>query len=124
VKARVHTPFPHPGEVDSVDPAQDIDAPWLAPEHPDPSGSSQLLDGRQQGTKPEFDERCAQSARVRDAWSDQHVEILSEPGLTVRCDCVPSHEDEPHAMRDQKTQELGPISTEFDLHRTRPFSGA
>jgi hypothetical protein len=124
LKAGVHTPFPHTREVDSVDSGQDIDAPWLASEHPDSSGSSQVSGGRHQGAKPEFDERGAQSSRVRDAWSDEYVEILGEPGFTVRCDGVPSDEHESHAMRDQKTQELGPISTEFDLHRTRPFSAA
>jgi hypothetical protein len=119
----VYTASPHPRKVDSVDSAQDIDAPGLSSQHPDPSGSSELADRRQQATEAEFDERSAQPARIHDAWSDQHVEIIGEPWFTVRRDCVSSDEDEPHAMRDQKTQELGPVSTEFDLHRTRPFSG-
>ena len=60
-----------------------------------------------------------------------YTQVMPQQGITPRQaswslprDRVTAHDDEAYAMQNQKTQELGPISTEFDLHRTKPFAAS
>ncbi len=53
-------------------------------------------------------ERLTEPSSVCERRLDEHVEILGQPRLPVPRHGVAADEHEPHAMGDQRTQELGP----------------
>src|SRR6185436_5107433 len=101
-------------EGDSADPRQNIDATRLAAEHPHAIGVRELLCARSHFAEAERHERTTNTACIGERWLDEHVEVLSEPRLSVDGDGVPADQDEARSRGDQRMQELAPVVVEVD----------
>jgi hypothetical protein len=91
---------PGPGEGHPVDLVQDVDAPWLSPEHPDASWYRELLDGWDLATEAEGQQGFTKPAGVCQRGVDEDVEILRQSWFAVGRHRVSPYENEANALRD------------------------
>jgi hypothetical protein len=121
IDRHVRASLPSAREADGGDLGEDVDLQGRPPEDPERPGRRDVLRAGSVSAEPELDQRGVQPSAIRPRRIHEEIEIFGEPRLTVRCDRVTSHDQEPDPMVDQRDEQLVPVAMEREcLHTSSP----